>query len=54
MKEPEYTEGPEKGTLSESQKFDVVMRTILSVSKDELKNREKECRRKRERASVRS
>jgi hypothetical protein len=35
---------------SESQKFDVVMRKILSVSKDELKKREKAWKRKRERA----
>jgi len=37
-------------TPSESQKFDTVMRKILSVSKDELKKREKAWRRKRERA----
>jgi hypothetical protein len=35
---------------SEFQKFDTVMRKILSVSKDELKKREKAWRRKRERA----
>jgi hypothetical protein len=35
---------------SESEKFDGVMRKILSVSKDELKKREKAWRRKRERA----
>jgi hypothetical protein len=35
---------------SEFQKFDAVMRKILSVSKDELKKREKAWRRKRERA----
>jgi hypothetical protein len=35
---------------SESEKFDTVMRKILSVSKDELKKREKAWRRKRERA----
>jgi hypothetical protein len=35
--------------LSESQKFDVVMRKILSVSKKELQKREKAWRRKRER-----
>ena len=35
---------------SESQKFDAVMRKILAVSKDELKKREKEWKRKRERA----
>jgi hypothetical protein len=34
---------------SESQKFDAVMRKILSVSKEELKKREKAWRRKRER-----
>ena len=37
-------------TPSESQKFDIVMRKILSVSKDELKKREKAWKRKRERA----
>ena len=36
--------------LSEFQKFDAVMRKILSVSKEELKKREKAWRRKRERA----
>jgi hypothetical protein len=36
-------------TPSESQKFDAVMRKILSVSKDELKKREKAWKRKRER-----
>jgi hypothetical protein len=35
---------------SELQKFDEVMRKILSVSKDELKKREKAWKRKRERA----
>jgi hypothetical protein len=35
---------------SESEKFDDVMRKILTVSKDELKKREKAWRRKRERA----
>ena len=35
---------------SESQKFDAVMRKILSVSKKELQKREKAWRRKRERA----
>ncbi len=35
---------------SESQKFDVAMRKILSVSKDELKKREKAWKRKKERA----
>jgi hypothetical protein len=37
-------------TPSEHQKFDAVMRKILSVSKDELKKREKAWRKKRERA----
>jgi hypothetical protein len=37
-------------TPSEFQKFDAVMRKILSVSKDELKKREKAWKRKRERA----
>jgi hypothetical protein len=35
---------------TESQKFDEVMRKILTVSKEELKKREKAWRRKRERA----
>jgi hypothetical protein len=35
---------------TESQKFDAVIRKILSVSKVELKKREKAWRRKRERA----
>ena len=35
---------------SEFQKFDSVMRKVLSVSKEELKKREKAWRRKRERA----
>jgi hypothetical protein len=35
---------------SEAQKFDAVIRKILTVSKDELKKREKAWRRKRERA----
>ena len=39
-----------KESQSESGKFDTVMRKILSVSKEELKKREKEWRRKRERA----
>jgi len=38
------------GDSSESQKFDAVMRKILSVSKKELQKREKVWRRKRERA----
>lgn len=37
-------------TQSEFQKFDTVMKKILSVSKDELKKREKAWKRKRERA----
>jgi hypothetical protein len=45
MEEPEGKKIP-----SESEKFDAVMRKILSVSKDELKKREKSWRRKRERA----
>ena len=45
MKEREYIEGPEA-----PQKFDVVMRKIISVSKEELQKREKAWRRKRERA----
>jgi hypothetical protein len=49
MKEPEYI-GEQEKAPSESQKFDTVMRKILSVSKDELKKREKAWRRKRERA----
>ena len=39
--------------LAESQKFDVVMRKILSVSKDELKKREKAWKLKRARAKKR-
>jgi hypothetical protein len=39
--------------LSESEKFDAVMRKILSVSKEELTKREKAWRRKRERAKKR-
>jgi hypothetical protein len=35
---------------NESAKFDTVMRKILTVSKEELKKREKAWRRKRERA----
>lgn len=38
---------------SESEKFDAVMRKILSVSKDELKKREKTWKKKRERAKKR-
>ena len=37
-------------TPSEAQKFDKVMRKILSVSKKELQKREKAWKRKRERA----
>jgi hypothetical protein len=37
-----------KGDPSEAQKFDAVMRKILTVSKKELKKREKAWRRKRE------
>jgi hypothetical protein len=40
----------ESESLSESQKFDAVMRKILSVSKTELIKREKAWKRKRERA----
>ncbi len=39
----------EKLELSEAQKFDAVMRKILTVSKKELQKREKAWRRKRER-----
>jgi hypothetical protein len=42
------TDAPTK--TNEAQKFDAVMRKILSVSKDELKKREKVWKRKRERA----
>jgi hypothetical protein len=38
---------------SESEKFDTVMRKILTVSKEELKKREKAWRRKREQAKKR-
>jgi hypothetical protein len=48
MKQSEYTEA--QAPPSEFKKFDDVMRKILSVSKDELKKREKAWRRKRERA----
>ena len=50
MKEPEYIEGPKEAPSTEGQKFDAVMRKILSVSHDELKKREKAWKRKRERA----
>jgi len=49
LKEPEYIESREKAPSTEGQKFDAVMRKILSVSKEELKKREKAWRRKRER-----
>jgi len=39
-----------ESTPSEFKKFDDVMRKILSVSKEELKKREKAWKRKRERA----
>jgi hypothetical protein len=38
------------GQPTESEKFDAVMRKILTVSKEELKKREKAWKRKRERA----
>jgi hypothetical protein len=41
---------PEKCEPSEFEKFDTVMRKILSVSKDELKKREKAWRKKRQQA----
>lgn len=51
MREPKSIEDLQATkNLSESEKFDGVMRKILSVSKDELKKREKAWRRKRERA----
>lgn len=37
-------------TSTESEKFDAVMRKILTVSKEELKKRERAWRKKRERA----
>jgi hypothetical protein len=40
----------QRNQQTESEKFDHVMRKILSVSKEELKKREKEWKRKRERA----
>jgi hypothetical protein len=40
----------ESSQPSEEQKFDKAMRKILSVSKEELKKREKAWKRKRERA----
>ena len=39
-----------KDQQTESEKFDTVMRKILSVSKEEVKKREKVWRKKRERA----
>lgn len=45
MKEAEYIEGRQA-----TEKFDAVMRKVLSVSKDELLKREKTWKRKRERA----
>jgi hypothetical protein len=39
-----------KTVPSEAERFDAVMRKIISVSHDELKKREKAWRRKRERA----
>jgi len=44
------TSNSEKREPSESEKFDIVMRKILLVSKDEFKKREKAWKRKRERA----
>jgi len=41
---------PNQESASEGQKFDAVIRKILSVSKEELKKREKAWKRKRERA----
>ena len=37
-----------KGDQSESEKFDAVVRTLLSVSHEEIQKRDKEWRRKRE------
>jgi hypothetical protein len=51
MTEPEYNnKGTEEVPSTEGQKFDAVMRKILSVSKKELQKREKAWKRKRERA----
>lgn len=44
-KEPDYIEG-----RNATDKFDAVMRKVLSVSKDQLVKREKAWKRKRERA----
>lgn len=43
-------ETEDKKSASEAEKFDSVMRKILTVSKKELQKREKAWRRKRERA----
>jgi hypothetical protein len=43
------SESTHKPAPSDAEKFDAVMQKILSVSKDELKKREKAWRRKRER-----
>jgi hypothetical protein len=40
----------DQSPLSDAEKFDAVMRKILTVSKEELKKREKAWKRKRERA----
>jgi hypothetical protein len=45
-----WNEGILMDKPSEAEKFDAVMRKVLSVSKDELKKREKAWRKKRERA----
>ena len=45
MTDTEYVEGKEA-----NEKFDTVMRKVLSVSKDELKKREKNWKRRRARA----
>jgi hypothetical protein len=44
------TDNNSKQAVSEFQKFDAVMRKILTVSKEELQKREKAWRRKREQA----
>jgi hypothetical protein len=41
------TEGRKESLLSEGQKFDTVMRKMLSVTREELKKREKNWQRKR-------
>jgi hypothetical protein len=43
------TSRPEKSEHTEFEKFDTVMSKLLSVSKDELKRREREWKRKRAR-----